>query len=132
MTLPIAKRPHREPLPPEAESWLRTGYGGWWFWLGLGGSEERAREFWGLHRGAVIAEHARAHPGHRPHLWWQYDAPEMRRRLGGIGTPMSECSACAPSFRFGVPHSWLTSEINSSCGTPVCEVDPPLYESEPS
>jgi hypothetical protein len=38
--------------------------------------------FWRDHADAVVAHFALRHPGTRPRLWWRYDAPEPRQRLG--------------------------------------------------
>lgn len=131
MTLPIAKRLHRERLPPEAEEWLLIGKRSWWYYLQLG-SEERAREFWVAHRDLVLKQYTDRHPGRRPLLWWHYDAPEPRRRLGGTGTPLSECSNFAPTFMYGVPEFWKSAnDAHLPFGVPISADDPPTYESEP-
>ena len=39
-------------------------------------------QVWREHADEVIAHHIRRNPGTRPPLWWKYDAPEPRQRLG--------------------------------------------------
>ncbi len=56
----------------------------------------------------MLADFVREHPGQRPHVWWQVEAPEeRRRRLGGTGTPSHEALAYMPHFKFGIPTSWV-------------------------
>jgi hypothetical protein len=83
-------------------------------------------ELWEAHGQTVVQRWAVEHPGTRPRLWWNYDAPrcdlksystdhtlkdnrwpEPRRRLGGTGTPMHEISAYVPSFSYGIPNNWF-------------------------
>ena len=54
-------------------------------------------------------------PGTRPWGWWQYDAPEPRRRITGQGEP-AEGSPLA----FGIPTRWRSIDPD----------DPPRYETE--
>ena len=39
-------------------------------------------------RDDVVAHWAKRHPGTRPRLWWRWDAPSPRLRLGGKGEPL--------------------------------------------
>src|SRR5262245_60696409 len=82
MTPAIAKRPQRERPSPDADKWLWSGERSAWWSLHIG-SQERARQFWGLYRDAVIEGYVEQYPGFRPRLWWDFDAPERRRRVGG-------------------------------------------------
>ena len=41
------------------------------------------RQLWAEHGARIVAEFARDHPGRRPWAWWQLDAPEGRRQVGG-------------------------------------------------
>ena len=68
---------------------------------------EQVRQWWLDHRDEILPEFIRAHPGCRPFAWWRFDAPEPRRRLGGIGTPAHELLAYAPNLRFGIPARWV-------------------------
>jgi hypothetical protein len=67
---------------------------------------EELGEKWAEYGAEVLAEWMREHPGTRPFAWWRFQAPEPRRRVGGIGTPAHEVLAYAPDFRFGIPADW--------------------------
>ena len=81
-----------------------------------------------------MAEHVALSPGTRPARWYQYDAPrlaapgwyydgklpESRRRLSGVGTPVSEVLSCVPTFSFGIPSIWVTrSQVKYYSGLAV-------------
>jgi hypothetical protein len=89
---------------------------------------------WAAHREAVVQYWARRHPGTRPRQWWKHDAPEPRKRLGGIGTPLHECSAYALWLEFGVPVGWRRRDEHDflSRGISLDPANPPRYESEAS
>src|SRR5437667_12898333 len=53
---------------------------------------------WNLHRDTILIEHVKENPGTRPALFWQFDASEPRKRLGGTGTVASDVLNYAPSF----------------------------------
>jgi hypothetical protein len=82
--------------------WLLGGCGGAWYYL----QKRDLREVWAEHREAIVQHHVKRRPGSRPLRWWEYDAPEKRRRLGGIGTPLHECSAYIAPFEYGIPSAW--------------------------
>src|SRR5262249_49105146 len=44
-------------------------------------TEDQLREAWEQLRERVLAEHIAEQPGTRPWAWWQWDAPEPRRKL---------------------------------------------------
>jgi hypothetical protein len=104
---------------------------------------DRERELWTACRDQVLALWAQGRPGTRPLLWWAFDAPEPRRRLGGTGTPMFEVLGNAPRFDRGVPRDWLeqsTVDCYRNHLKPPIHIaelaydpdDPPIYESEPA
>ncbi len=90
------------------------------FWLGEG----ETRKLWDESKIEIMAEWILKHPGTRPSLWWEYDAPrwndpyegvyfhgtlcEPRQRLGGIGTPDYEVLANVPHFDKGIPTGWVS------------------------
>lgn len=74
----------------------------------LAGNEAAVRALWRRQRDVVLAQWTREHPGTRPTLWWRFNAPEPRRRLGGTGTAMHDCTATAPHFEKGVPTSFVS------------------------
>jgi hypothetical protein len=106
---------------------------------------------WRQHRDALMAEWLREHPGRRPAIWWDSDAPRAppgrypgcrhdgqlplaRERLGGVGTPAHEVLAVAPWFAYGIPVVWLTAgdlRIWPRLGAPAFDpADPPVYEAQ--
>jgi hypothetical protein len=138
-------------LPDEAIEWLRGGSGGAWVYFTPG---EEIGAAWAAYRDAVIAEHVAEHPGTRPLRWWEIDAKEPRRRIGGTGTPAAEVLAHGPSFHYGLPAVWITPadvalytgtarDIHGKligirppgtkfAGVAIDPNDPPLFESEAS
>jgi hypothetical protein len=110
--------------------WLLTGENNTWWYLDRRAPPE---EVWAEHRDAVVAHYAKRHPGQRPQTWWRYSAPEKcRHRLGGVGTPLSECTNSYPTFMYGIPEFWRRRGDFFERGTPLSEVDPPMFESEPT
>lgn len=101
--------------PPEVEGWLRGNdtRADWQYF-------EDLAAVWREHAGRILAEHVKEAPGTRPARWWTYDAPEPRKRLGGIGTMLSECTAQLPVLEFGIELYWRDVDPN----------DPPGFESE--
>jgi hypothetical protein len=114
---------------------------------------DELRLFWIAHGERVTAEHVAENPGTRPRRWWQYDSPEPRRRIGGIGSACHECLAYVPNYDFGIPTSWVTQwmvdyytgrarDIHGNLTNPkpsgtfrgvaLDPNDPPTYESEAS
>ncbi len=96
------------------------------------------RRLWGMYATEITEEHAQENPGTRPFRWWQFDAPEPRQRIRGIGTPRHECLADVEELMFGVPVGWITDDdieayvrINSPLAVPPVDPDdPPLYEAQ--
>lgn len=134
-----AKRRHdkrRQGLSPEALAWLDGNDDGSFGYLTL----EKLAALWREHGEKVTAEHARRFPGSRPSRWWQFSAPEPRRRLSGIGTPCHERLAYDPELYCGVPAHWITPglvdtyrRIGTDLAVPAINPgDPPMYESEAS
>lgn len=68
---------------------------------------------WAVARDDVLADWIADRPGTRPPVWWELEALTMRRRLGGVGTPLHECLADAPRYDCGVPVDWLSQELAS-------------------
>lgn len=123
-------------------AWLRGGSGGAWEtdWRFFGdGPEPAPAQLWAAHRDWVLAEYATEHPGTRPERWWVFDAPEPRRRVGGVGTPMRpRLGGGSPALHLGVPDEWITEAelrtyalMSSPLDVPALDpADPPRYESE--
>jgi hypothetical protein len=73
-------------------------------------------ELWAANRDDVLREWIRDYPGTRPYAWWQHDAPEPRRRIGGSGLVRNERHA------YGLPTDadWRVVDPNN----------PPSFESQ--
>jgi hypothetical protein len=130
MTRPIPPRKLRPQLPLAAYRWLIAGQRSAWYYLDLTTDPDRQKLFWEQHCDAIVLHHIKRHPGTRPLLWWRFSAPEPRRRVGGEGSPLHECSAGAANLIFGVPMSWRRPRDFLTVGTPISDTNPPMYESE--
>lgn len=115
---------HPEPDPPRRVPFLESSVMG--------------RTLWRMYEAEITAEHIAEYPGTRPLRWWQFDAAEPRRRLGGIGTPCHERLAHKLRLYLGVPLDWIMEDdvaiyrkINLPLDMPALDLkDPPTYESE--
>lgn len=118
-------------ITPAQRSYLETGvYAAdtdglnFWFWVYQEGGHEVT---WAQTRDALLVDWIAAHPGSRPWAWWQFDAREPRRRLGGIGETYAE------GLDHGVPVWWMSPSL--ARGTRFVAVDPqnpPQFESQAS
>lgn len=106
----------REALTAEALEWLK-GIDEDFYFFELPARQEAV---WQAHKEWVVAEHVKASPGTRPRRWWQREAPEPRRRVGGKGTLTSDVIAVLPTWHLGIPSCWHDLDPD----------DPPLFESE--
>ena len=85
----MATRTRRTHLADQPTDWQRDWLNGervgsWHF--AMSGTTEA--DVWATFGAQIVAEHVRDYPGTRPARWWDIDAPEPRRRLGGIGTAL--------------------------------------------
>jgi len=130
MTRPsIPSRRLRPQLPIAAYRWLLAGQRTAWFYLELHDPATQ-QLFWQQYCDVIVAHHIKRHPGTRPLLWWRFSSPGPRRRVGGIGTPLHECSSYARNLEYGVPTDWRTAGDYLRAGTPISDTEPPLFESE--
>lgn len=120
--------PTRAPQSLMMRRWLLGGRGGCWQFL----ETRELREIWAEHEPVVVAWHVRHWPGSRPMRWWQYSAPEPRRRLGGVGDELSSVTAYMPSWHYGIPSQWRVRGDYFSRGTAIDPSNPPAYEAEAS
>jgi hypothetical protein len=99
----------------------------------------------------ILDEWTRQRPGTRPSWWW-LSAPEVRRRLSGIGDVASDFLAYAPELEYGIPvfflDPWLcdyyrgkAKDVNGDPigseyregdfkGQSINQKDPPKFESQ--
>jgi hypothetical protein len=121
------------PLPPDASFEDDSAY---WSMDRDDGAQEAFRpgrpsvaDMWQAMGADIVEEWLQERPGSRPAVWWRYDAPEPRRRLGGVGEPGW------PDLHCGVPNHWAwpTSIAGGEfTGGPArCDpADPPVFESQ--
>jgi hypothetical protein len=123
-----ARRPRAaaKELPASVWAWLNDQYddsgdGGERFFELLE-AEQNAAALWSIWGADIVNNWISAHPGTRPSLWWRFNAPEPRGRLGGTGTQREDCLALIEHYRFGVFDLWRSATIDPR--------DPPAFESE--
>lgn len=99
--------------------------------------QRTGRALWREHGEAVLSEWVVETPGTRPSTWWRVDAPDPRQRVGGIGTPLHECTAYVMELVCGVPLRWLTPALaKRGFLRPIVEypaidpANPPVFESQ--
>jgi len=92
---------------------------------------------WLISRKKVLRSWINSHPGTRPYAWWCFDAPDVRQRVGGTGTPKHEVLQYAAACVFGIPRYWVTPQDVGILGgragfraKPLDKNDPPLFESQ--
>lgn len=115
-----------------------------------------AHALWRANRDALMELFLADHPGQRPSAWWKFDAPrqpmgsfpgwhidgklpELRQRVGGIGSLRYDFLNEYPVFESGIPYRWLTAKdfetwptLHDDGAVPYDLADPPLYEAEAS
>ena len=66
------------------------------------------KKVWDELNSEIIAAWISKHPATRPSLWWEFDSPGHRERVGGIGTVQSDVLAVVPHYEFGIPTGWVS------------------------
>ncbi len=96
-------------------------------------------ELWAQFGPDVLAWWIKENPGTRPWCWWQFSAPEPRRRVGGVGVTNREaCGGSVYVSDYGLPdpEGWMMKKPflpQSESGLPVFDRnDPPRFESQAS
>jgi hypothetical protein len=89
----------------------------------------------------IVTWWAKEKPGTRPRCWWNFSAPEPRRRVGGTGVTTREAIGGEVHISsYGLPDSegWMMPKDKrwlpqSESGLPAFDTaDPPSYESQAS
>lgn len=119
--MPVRKRKdlRRAEVTDEHESWLHGDDNSAGFVKYA--PENELAALWSDHSERIVAEHVTDYPGTRPARWWQYEAPEPRQRLGGIGTPVWEAlRAYKAIYQDGLPAIFITPfQVRYYSGTAV-------------
>jgi hypothetical protein len=96
--------------------------------------DDPVRHAWEQVGDVILAQWIKHRPGSRPYGWWAFQAPEHRRRLGGIGTPEGEKLAFRQYYRFGIPDRWVLKQYVEAYPHLDLHVPdpaaPPLFESQ--
>jgi len=124
------RRRARRELTDDEQSWLRGNRGNAeieHFW-----NDQEKLDFWNACADDIIIEHAELSPGSRPLRWWEFSAPEMRRQIGGTGTPNK---GHVPNFVLGVRcgYDWGFEDSPSYVLAHCVQIDkdnPPVFESQ--
>jgi len=120
----VKKRPkRRRQITADHRRALRTGHS---FTSRFDANTGTMREVWQDLRGDILREWIRANSGSRPWAWWQFDAPERRKRIDGKPHPflnperqaiVEQAEADNPGYRrrvmrlsFGMPCVFITPD----------------------
>jgi len=93
---------------------------------------------WQEHKTAIMRTWIAKSPGSRCWAWWKFEAPEIRRRIGGTGTCAHDTLSYKPEFEFGMPTHWTDKFDEKFCRKmktkkkiiAIDADDRPTYESE--
>jgi hypothetical protein len=120
-----ARRSYGAKSSPKIRSWLKGEAKAPRMAVLLAG-EEGTKAVWERFREEILTEHIAELPGTRPRGWWAFDAPERRRRLGGVGEP--RFTAWSDMTWNGLFELWFTGPGWE--GTPCDPYDMPTFESQ--
>ncbi|HEX2528534.1 MAG TPA: hypothetical protein VHL31_19835 [Geminicoccus sp.] len=132
----------------------------WWRYTEVGcdrpDSPYQARSagaLWRQYRDELMALWLQDHPGCRPQVWWDTDAPrqplgrfprywydgqlpEPRLQLGGVGTVRADVLAESHCYSLGIPCRWVvrrdldTFPSLRGRAQPLDPADPPVFEAQ--
>lgn len=96
------------------------------------GDPHQLRHVWATVGQSILEEWIVSHPCSRPWAWWELEAPEPRRRTGGIGAALHTVLAIEPCVTYQVPLHWVRPdhEVCFGVGPAVNTADPPRHESQ--
>jgi hypothetical protein len=134
-----------EGLTPDAIAWLRGLDPSFPYFADRDGYANfgTGAELWATYVGDVLAEHVVENPGTRPCNWWNFTAPEMRRRLGGVGDPAGAGDNYGEGLGIPPLNAWRDQRdaaVDDPCGIgfsgwpkgrrPIDYRNPPKFESQ--
>lgn len=84
---------------------------------------EQVKAAWFEYRDEILKRYTSEYPGFRPPLWWRFEAPGFRQRLGGKGQQTKQ------TYDLGIPDGWFIFK-DGKTQLNFDKENPPLYESE--
>ncbi len=84
-------------------------------------NQKLVARYWRKHGAAMVEEFAHKEPGRRPEVWWQWNAPEPRVRLGGVGIEAHKRLAYSAHCTYGIVDVFIHCDDPSNL---------PFFESE--
>lgn len=133
--MPRKNKIHKEPLSKELLDYLESGnHGGETIDLfAVRTNEKQLRVVWDENKNQILEKFIKKFPGYRPYCWWFLDAPEVRKRIGGIGKTSWEVgNSVKPIFHEGIPSDWSCVINGKIILRNFDKTDPPTFESEPA
>ena len=94
--------------------------------------EKERRKFWNSHKNEILKDFIATSPGKRPAAWWDFEAPEIRQRIGGIGDCENDVFNIVPVVTLGIPEDWIGLawlEVYPDL-TAIDPENPPVFESQ--
>jgi len=87
---------------------------------------------WNENKKTVVSDWIKKFPGTRPSTWWDFEAPEIRQRIGGIGDCENDVFNIVPVVTLGIPEDWIGLawlEVYPDL-TAIDPENPPVFESQ--
>jgi hypothetical protein len=69
--------------------------------------DDQAQKVWRENGKFIVKDWIKTAPGTRPYGFWEFEAPEQRKRLGGVGDPEWEHLSGAEIYDKGIPAKWV-------------------------
>src|SRR5262249_30919279 len=76
------------------------------------------KQLWAENGQDIVKWWAGERPGTRPWCWWKYEAPEPRKRVGGVGTARDD--EYLPDFKLPAANAFVAVDPD----------DPPIFQSQ--
>lgn len=74
-----------------------------------GSYSQKQVDAWQLNKDVIMSDWIKKNPCSRPWAWWEQDAKEIRRRVGGTGGLFNDLEDYGPHECYlGIPSAWVT------------------------
>jgi hypothetical protein len=117
-----------DPEPSDAE------FGAWWSLCRDDDAFRPGRpsvaQMWRELGAQIVQEHVKEWPGSRPKCWWKHNAPEPRRRVGGVGEPGRKDLSYGRPYSWSWPTVWPAGAVIIGGPLEADPKNPPKFESE--